>query len=105
MFGGGVKMREAEIYIKKQNKKQKKYTGVGGGCSLSTWGVFTPLVWCKNSTTGWGLVGVPPLYRKRVYAVHSVGLQHRKQKSGRFGEAPGCDFWCNPGRVFIGNYS
>jgi len=42
MFGGGVKMREAEIYIKKQNKKQKKYTGVGGGGVVSQLGGSLP---------------------------------------------------------------
>jgi len=51
MFGGGVNMREVQIYIEKHKKNRKITLRRGGVCCLSTEGVFTPpLGECNNIT-------------------------------------------------------
>jgi len=42
MFGGGVNMREAQIYIEKHYKKKKIHQELGG-CGLSTGGEAPPV--------------------------------------------------------------
>jgi len=53
MFGGGVSMREAQIYIKKQKKEKKQLHWVVGFSSLNWGGGYTPLGGCKNITDMW----------------------------------------------------